>query len=64
MKINKTGTPIYVQARQIGGIEIIQGGGRVRLSPEEVTALRRALDKFSTEASEPEKTKNWQPVTK
>ena len=54
MKINKTGTPIYVQARQIGGIEIIQGKGRVRLSPEEVTALRRALE--SIEARGPEKT--------
>jgi hypothetical protein len=54
VKINTTGTPFFVQARRIGGIEIIQGRGRVRLSPNEVIALRRALD--SIEACGPEKT--------
>ena len=48
MKIDFGGTPIFVSPRKVGGAEIIQGRGRVRLSPREVTELRRILAALDT----------------
>ena len=52
MKIDLGGTPIYVSPRRIGGVEIIQGRGRVRLSPAELTELRGILAALDMSASD------------
>lgn len=48
MKIDHGATPIFVSPRRVGGVEIIQGRSRVKLTPGELRDLIAILTNMST----------------
>jgi hypothetical protein len=48
MRINKTGTPIYVTERHGKGVSIFQGSSKVMLSTVEAKALLQALTEITS----------------